>query len=884
MGMIDILAAKSDHSSPELWLSFKTHMLDTAAIIRQLFDRWLPESVRNLLADSLRLDSEPDTAGDHASDFCRLIALLHDIGKLTPAFQSKIADRLPGYRERLSACQIELSMIRDPKSSPHALAGEAILTDFGFPQEICEVVGFHHGAHHGDAETQIEDHASNYYGYRNCNRRTWRSLWKEWVQFALDETGFTIRQLPHLNVPTQMLLTGLLIMADWIASNADYFPYVPIGKELSDADCSDRADAAWKRLSLPDLWRADACGADAEWFYNRFGFEANEIQEAIMEQADANPATGIYILEAPMGMGKTEAALAAAEILADRLGLGGIYFGLPTQATANGVFGRIHSWATQCDNETHSIRLAHGMTELNDEYRSIFHGKASDSGDESVIVHEWFEGRKQALLSDFVVATVDQFLLASLKQRHVMLRHLGLAGKAVIIDECHAYDAYMNVYLDRALRWMGEYGVPVIILSATLPIQRREALIRAYLGACNPRQAVSGSLAYPLLTWSSCGQVLHKEIAIEQSQKQICIERLTETELADALSFRLSEGGCAAVIVNSVKYAQELSMQLTAALPGFEVVCFHSRFLATDRAEIEKKLLHRVGKHSQQAERDHLIVVGTQVLEQSLDLDFDYMVSALCPMDLLLQRSGRLHRHERRRPRNLQDAVLSILEPKKETPSVYDAWILQQTASHLPKMLDIPSCIPVLVNGVYSAADETDPLYLSYCRKIAEKEEKAKNYCINSDKLREKYVNCLSDLLNDDVGSQPGAEASVRDLDETVEVILLCEKETGKYALISGEAEFDTTYPLQEFEAIRIARERLRLPASFSRSYRFNETINALTPLPPAWKLSKWLSRELLLLLSPDEDTAFCGAILRYSRKYGLLVRRADETWTENLT
>lgn len=80
---------------------------------------------------------------------------------------------------------------------------------------------------------------------------------------------------------------------------------------------------------------------------------------------------------------------------------------------------------------------------------------AKKSVEEDVTAHQWFGGRKRGLLSSFVVGTVDQLLMAALKARHVQLRHLGLAGKVVIIDEVHAYDAYMNVYLDRVLTWLG---------------------------------------------------------------------------------------------------------------------------------------------------------------------------------------------------------------------------------------------------------------------------------------------------------------------------------------------------------------------------------------------------------------------------------------------
>ena len=151
-------------------------------------------------------------------------------------------------------------------------------------------------------------------------------------------------------------------------------------------------------------------------------------------------APGILVLEAQMGVGKTEAALAAAEILAARFEEGGLYFGLPTQATANGIFDRLKGWAvTQSEEVVHTIRLAHGMAELNEEYRALFQGQAhtqEEAQEDGLLVHSWFQGSKQALLADFVIGTVDQLLLAGLKQKHIMLRHLGLAGKIVIVDEC----------------------------------------------------------------------------------------------------------------------------------------------------------------------------------------------------------------------------------------------------------------------------------------------------------------------------------------------------------------------------------------------------------------------------------------------------------------
>lgn len=291
----------------------------------------------------------------------------------------------------------------------------------------------------------------------------------------------------------------------------------------------------------------------------------------MLEAVSRTQEPGIFILEAQMGVGKTEAALGAAEILAKHGGEGGIFFGLPTQATANGIFGRLLAWAEkQPDGLEHSIKLAHGMAELNEAYLRLQQDtvrveedlEADPDADPEIrmMVHQWFRGNKQGLLADFVIGTVDQLLMAALQQKHVMLRHLGLAGKVVVIDECHAYDAYMNCYLDRALTWLGRYKVPVILLSATLPAKRRVELVRAYL---NGRTAPDGlwqtCRGYPLLTWTDGEKVEQTTIPLETEPRRVETFPLTEEQLTDTLRSALREGGCAGVIVNTVKKAQAIA-------------------------------------------------------------------------------------------------------------------------------------------------------------------------------------------------------------------------------------------------------------------------------------------------------------------------------------
>ncbi len=449
------------------------------------------------------------------------------------------------------------------------MASEAILLELGCPPGVASIVGAHHGKPQQDGlndfvDEQLENHPDNYWG--RGQEAIWRAMWQEMLDNALQESGFSdVTELPTLTIPAELLLTGLLTMADWIASNTTYFPLIPVEETGRETDYPARVERAWGRLNLTAPWESPYNSMDAGAFRQQFGFLPNSLQQVVLETADNISMPGLLIIEAQMGVGKTEAALAAAEVFANRCQAGGLFFGLPTQATANGIFDRLRDWAeTQSEDMVHSIRLAHGMAELNEDYRQLFPGRAvteedSDRGNDpesGVLVHRWFQGNRQALLADFVIGTVDQLLMAALKQKHLMLRQLGLAGKVVVVDECHAYDTYMNCYLDRALTWLGRYQVPVILLSATLPARRRAELVNAYLGGQAAEGGWQTSRGYPLLTWTDGGQVCQRTVPLMEAGRTVQVTPLTEDRLPALLREKLAQGGCAGVIVNTVRKAQ----------------------------------------------------------------------------------------------------------------------------------------------------------------------------------------------------------------------------------------------------------------------------------------------------------------------------------------
>ena len=894
-------AGKTDPDNSSLWLPLWMHLRDTAGIMRFLVQQWLPESVRR----NLDLDEELLT---------RTVVFLgwvHDIGKITLAFAGPIMSLLPEAKQRLEE-DTELRWNEQKKKfSHHALAGEAILRELGCPEGLASVVGAHHGKPQeaNNVLDQLEDgvYETNYW---SKGRKTfWWSCWQELFDHALQESGFSdVKELPELSVPTELLLTGLLIMADWIASNPRYFPLIPV-EELGDESLYPaRVERAWQKFAPTLPWEVQEAAADPAEFRERFGFLPNEVQQAMLEAVNNAQEPGIFILEAQMGVGKTEAALAAAEVLAQRCGEGGIFFGLPTQATANGIFGRLLDWAQkQSDGLEHSIRLAHGMAQLNTDYLKLQQEPVpveddADDPEERVMVHQWFQGSKQALLANFVIGTVDQLLMAALQQKHVMLRHLGLAGKVVIVDECHAYDAYMNRYLDRALEWLGWYRVPVILLSATLPARRRAELIEAYQQKRRPGPDApwKTSCGYPLLTWTDGAQVQQKTIPLDTAARNVQTVRLTTEELPDFLSQKMQAGGCAGVIVNTVRKAQEVAQRLRQVLPEKEVQVFHAQFLMPDRAAREQELMRRIGKRSTAAERDGLIVVGTQVLEQSLDVDFDVMVTELCPMDLLLQRIGRLQRHpDRSRPQPLQTAVCAVLDTGTEefdrgSEAVYGQWLLWRTQACLPENICLPEDISPLVQKVYGweqadvlpEEERSEGMCKAYEFAQAQRKERAQAYLVPQPKVHKRFkqLNTLDGWMqNVGAHSDSAARAAVRDVDPSVEVLAMQRRADGSIHFLpwqeNGRA-VASDQPPQPEDALQIARQKLRLPAVFGKAWKVDEVIRELEADNrsglAAWQLSPLLHGELVLLLDENLTAHLAGMELCYDRENGLTYQKEE--------
>jgi CRISPR-associated endonuclease/helicase Cas3 len=457
-------------------------------------------------------------------------------------------------------------------------------------------------------------------------------------------------------------LAGLAVIADWLGSWQAVFAYEPRPESLDDywALARERAREAIRRAGVAPVRPATSTGLGA---LTSQSWSPNAVQ-AWAEQVALPDGPVCVFIEDMTGSGKTEAALILAHRLMAAEHAGGLYVALPTMATANAMYGRLAEvYRRMFDPGSRpSLALAHGRADLHEGFRRAIKPpggpalEASDPEDDeqgdasSAACSAWLasESRK-AFLAQVGVGTIDQALLGALPAKFQSLRLLGLADRALIIDEAHAYDAYMSEELARLLEFQAALGGSAIVLSATLPEVARRSLAAAYtrgLGVPTPALEVQG---YPRVTLvSASGKVEARKPSRADLGRVLTIERLGDAGGAiQAIGAAAANGAAVAWVRNAVDDAIEAAEALRAA--GHEVTLFHARMAMGDRLAVEQAVVRRFGKQGDPGERAG-VVVATQVVEQSLDLDFDLMVSDLAPADLLLQRAGRLWRHMAERP------------------------------------------------------------------------------------------------------------------------------------------------------------------------------------------------------------------------------------------
>ena len=529
------------------------------------------------------------------------------------------------------------------------------------------------------------------------------------------------------------MLAGLIAVADWFGSSKGFPIDTLPGRPKPLADylplSIERADDTIKRSG----WLERVAASEAAAFSELFPFSPNAVQRAAVAQVGERIRPYLLIVELAMGSGKTEVAIFCSDRAHCRGYASGFYIALPTMATSNAMHDRVTEFLKgRYPGQVANLPLVHSHALLDDDYReTVVDGPIYDdeNGDEGrVVAQRWFvENKKQALLAQFGVGTIDQALLSVLQTKHWFVRLFGLAGKVVCFDEIHAYDIYTSELLLGLLRWLKALDCTVILLSATLPATMRQKLLEAYApGTFKQLEEAE----YPRLTLADPdkGEVISIPVTTEEQTKTVAIDVTANTYEAILLRLKeaLPDGGCAAVVVNTVQHAQDLYRALAAVLEdeGWECTLFHARTPFLWRNEEEGKILAKFGKKAGKpgypCRPEKALVVATQVLEQSLDLDFDWMASEMAPIDLILQRMGREHRHdpiEYPRPHRPSQARFCLLVDEQEDAlpdfgasvlldpekSIYDRYIVLRSWLTLKDgpLLTLPGDIENYIKAVY---------------------------------------------------------------------------------------------------------------------------------------------------------------------------------------
>ncbi|MCX5206044.1 CRISPR-associated helicase Cas3' [Streptomyces sp. NBC_00237] len=910
------------------------HLLDTAAVAECMWRTFVAPWMR------WRLD---EVTGGRGRLFFMWVCGIHDCGKATPAFQSLDAEGAARVRAA--------GLVWGPGASMkpvwrHDKAGGVLLSrvlgqEWGPEQSrwVWPLVAGHHGVFPGAGILQRGAAGGEPQGRGEKWQRVQRALLDVFTRAVGFEDIKSVCPVGPLSKAEQLALSGMIVMADWVASNSEHFAGQDNLAGLSLATARLRATTGWEALGLRGGWGELPLPVPGEDLVRvRFGEPARPAQVQLMELASEMPASGLLVVEAPMGEGKTKGALAAAEILAARFGLDGVFVAMPTQATSDPMYTQVLDWVATFDPElADQVALLHGKHMFNPRWQQVWqtHASGNDSHDDlyGAIDEDdaygladtgcaperrgpalWFLGRKRGLLTGFGVGTVDHLLYAATRTRHVMLRFAGLAGKVVIVDEVHAADVYMRQFLTEALRWLGQARVPVVLLSATLPPAQRQLLVDAYLAGASGADIhvrVPEPVGYPCVTgaWVAEGQpVVHRPRAAAKSWRPSIPVQLSwladVSDRGEAVAERvlqeIADGGVVLVILNSVDRAQGVYEQLTQTLAA-EVHLLHGRLCATHRADRTDQCLSRLGPGAGRSRPKRMVVVATQLAEQSFDVDADLLITDLAPTDLLLQRIGRLHRHDGTpRPARMQSPrviVTGIEQGPAEVPRllrtsefIYGVYTLLRAAALVREAAGdigapsgelagedwmVPTDVPRLVAAAYSDVNLFPAQWQATEdeARIAWEQEQAKRTAAAQELLLTGHRDWGRPTLaglhyqgSARFGDEGQMEALVRDGEEAVEVVIVRKVPGGYTALngtrlgIHGEA---SEAPVVE----AVLGGTTRLPGKLTRAAEAD-----LAPLP-GWSAHPWLRYTPALVLDEGNTTRLGGYEVAYDDDMGLIVK-----------
>lgn len=781
------------------WHSLIYHLLDTGAVSQVLWEQCLSNSLKENISSHFGMD---------VSEMGCLISYwiaLHDIGKAGPEFQRKNTV----LASELSRLGLLFPEANAPIGGFHGTATTIILRRFlkdyfqdmprGFRIRLATTLGGHHGEFPDNGEIINRENERIHVG-DIC----WRELQDEICRNIASILGVEdAKRYPNTTGdmnPVLLIIAGLCTASDWIASNNTFFPYVHEFQIIDNyyESAKDRAQKAVEILG----WKGWHATQNPLTFMELFPkFPPNAIQKSVVALTERIKSPFLAIIEAQTGSGKTEAALYMADTILQRENKAGFYIAMPTQATSNQMYSRVKDFLSKrYKSDEINLHLVHGKALLgqsDNNFSPTNIWSNENKEDANIQSHAWFLPRKKTLLAPFGVGTVDQTFLAVLRTRHFFLRLFGLSHKVLIFDEVHAYDVYMTEVFKRLLHWLNAIGTSVIMLTATLPEKTKKELLNAYSGL----DCVVEYQVFPRISIATSEGVEVIQ-AGEQPPRRIWLEWIDRDiqQLVARVIDKLGRGGCAAIICNTVDRAQKIFQSIKNAVGGddIEISLFHARFPYCRRKQIEEEVLQKFGKDRSYRPKK-AILVATQVIEQSLDLDFDLLITDLAPIDLIIQRIGRLHRHEQgaARPEHLKEptCIVSAFATIEETLEqggdryIYEPYILAKTWNALKHRttLKLPEESDNLIRQVYEDTNDEDEKLGKARKKMLDdiqcSQVNAHNYQIpTKDK---DFLGFVSNFFGDETNSlsRRMLNAPTREIEFSVQIICLEEDITGLHPI-----------------------------------------------------------------------------------------------------
>lgn len=646
--------------------------------------------------------------GEEVHSLILFFSALHDVGKFSDSFQNLI----PDLYYLLHGKRITLKYpVR------HDILGQVWMDKY-LVSRLCDKTGFPGLSFDPDSDPDdVRDlllpfmmSSACHHGEPRQGDFSVRTLFSEqnhmdiclytdliWDLFCQSDSGVqTVISCDDMNLKiishVSWVIAGLITLGDWIASSSQWFHHMSEPMELRQY---------WTTIALPSAMEAiRQTGLLSPPISSSTGLNhlfpsisSPHPMQVIAECCPLSEGSHLIILEDLCGNGKTEASLLMAHRLMQN-GSEGIFFALPTMATANAMYSRIKDfyWRLYDSSErTPHLELTHSASNVMKRgFFSLSPSKGTDncshdevdSGKEST---SWLsDSRKKALLAQIGIGTIDQALMGILPIRHQSLRILGLCRNVLIIDEIHSFDPYMQTLICSIIEFQAGLGGSIILISATLPISIRQEFANAYRKGRQKQKTSLELMEYPLLTVVSDDTLKEYHPSpcrgVEVFKKKYSVRIISDfREISQIIRSTLDSGQCVAWIRNTVSDAVNSYRMMVEQVGREQIILFHARFTLFDRHMIEEHVIQTFGKDSSREHRSGKLIIATQVLEQSLDVDFDLLITDLAPVELMIQRAGRLHRHqlsEYYRSPNRGQATLVIFSPSLQG-EIRDDWITQ---------------------------------------------------------------------------------------------------------------------------------------------------------------------------------------------------------------